>query len=170
MTRVLVAYATKMGGTKEIAEAIGDEFRRAQLAVVVANARDVANTDGFDALVLGSAVYTGRWRREAVRVLAQHADHEKAIPTWLFQSGPCGADAAKQLPAPQKVSRLAAMVGADPPVTFGGRLLQETAKGFLANKMAKGPLAGDFRDFERIRGWADDISVQLLAAHETEPR
>jgi menaquinone-dependent protoporphyrinogen oxidase len=48
-------------------------------------------------------------------------------------------------------------------MTFGGRIEPATAKGFIAKKMAKGPHAGDFRDDERIRHWADGIADQLNA-------
>ena len=68
MTRVLVAYATKMGGTKEIAEAIGDVLGGAGLVVEVHDAQHVQSTAGFDAVVIGSAIYISRWRPEAVRL------------------------------------------------------------------------------------------------------
>ena len=49
-----------------------------------------------------------------------------------------------------------------PPVTFGGRLDVEHAVGPLSRWMgAKGPLSGDFRDWDRIRAWATDIADQL---------
>ncbi len=165
MTRVLVAYGTKMGGTRGIAEVIGEELTSAGFAVEVNDARDVRDTSGFDAVVIGSAIYTARWRPEAVKLLARHAGRAKAMPTWLFQSGPCGNDAKPlQLAAPHRVTRLADTLGAQAPITFGGRIEPCTAKGFIAKKMAKGPLAGDFRDLDRVRGWAHDIAVHLISA------
>lgn len=165
MTRVLVAYGTKMAGTKGIAAAIGDELRRDGLEVEVRDANDVTDTNGFDAVVIGSAIYSTMWRSEAVKLLSRHATNGKSIPTWLFQSGPCGGDAAsKQVPAPKKIMKLAAIVGAPEPMTFGGRLEPDTAVGFIAKKMAKGPMAGDFRDFDRIREWASTIAAQVVPA------
>lgn len=163
MTRILVAYASKMGGTEAIAIAIGEELRRAGLDAHVHNARDVKNTDGFDAAVIGSAVYTGRWRPEAVALLARQADQPRPIPTWLFQSGPCGPDArTTQLAAPKRVRGLAGRVGAAAPVTFGGRIQSGTEQGALARRMSRGPTAGDFRDFDRIRRWANEIATALF--------
>jgi menaquinone-dependent protoporphyrinogen oxidase len=169
MIKVLVAYATKMGATKGIADAIGDELTRDGIDAHVHNAAEVNDLKGYDAAVIGSAIYTNRWRPEAIRLLSL-ADRGNPIPVWLFQSGPLGEDpetgeGAKtmQVAVPTKVARLAESIGAPVPVTFGGRIEPATAKGFIAKKMAKGPMAGDFRDFDRIRHWADGIAEQLTA-------
>ncbi|MEP6979439.1 MAG: flavodoxin domain-containing protein [Nakamurella sp.] len=161
MTSVLVAYATKMGGTKDIATAIGAQLAGTGLNVTVRDANDVKALDGYDAVVIGSALYTGRWRGEAVAVLARQAEKGAATPVWLFQSGPCGGPVPDVTPAPKRVQQLAAAVGAAAPTTFGGRLEPATARGFVARRMAKGRLAGDFRDFDAIRAWADDIAATL---------
>jgi menaquinone-dependent protoporphyrinogen oxidase len=46
-------------------------------------------------------------------------------------------------------------------VTFGGRLPAD-AKGFPASAMAK-THAGDWRDPERIRGWAAEVAMELVS-------
>ena len=161
MIKVLVAYATKMGGTKGIADTIGDELTRDGIEAHVHNAADVTDLKAYDAAVIGSAIYTNRWRPEAIRLLSL-ADRGSPIPVWLFQSGPLGEEAeTMQVAIPTKVARIAESLGAPVPVTFGGRIEPTTAKGFIAKKMAKGPNAGDFRDFDRIRQWADGIAEEL---------
>lgn len=171
MTKVLVVYGTKMGGTRDIAVMIGDALGRAGLEVQVSNALDVMSADGFDAAVIGSAIYATRWRPEAVQLLARVAEGEKPIPTWLFQSGPCGKDAATtRTHAPKRVCRLASILGAEEPITFGGRFEPGTARGFMARKMAQGQLAGDFRDFDLIRNWSRDIAAQLVSVEQTHLR
>ena len=130
--------------------------------------------DHFDAAVIGSALYQNRWRSDAVdllRLLADRAETGRAIPTWLFHSGPCGPDAATpRTPAPKKVQKYARVVGAAPVVTFGGRLQPDTATGFLARHMARGPLAGDFRDLDSVRNWARTIADHLAHPHGTPTR
>ncbi|MET0863000.1 MAG: flavodoxin domain-containing protein [Nakamurella sp.] len=169
---VLVSYASKMGGTEGIANAIGAELARAGLDVQVRDAGDVTSVHGYDAAVVGSAIYASRWRPEAIQVLEQlaaKADEFTATPTWLFHSGPCGPTAgSQQVVAPRRVRGLAHRIGAAPPVTFGGRLEKATAKGFLAQQMAKGKLAGDFRDFARITAWADTIAQHLTSADQPQ--
>ncbi len=86
-TRVLVAYATKYGATAGIAEKIGQVLREAGLAVDVKPAGQAGDPGGYQAVVLGSAVYIGRWRKEAAHYLKAN---EKALaqrPVWLFNSG-----------------------------------------------------------------------------------
>jgi menaquinone-dependent protoporphyrinogen oxidase len=169
-TTVLVAYASKMGGTKGIAESIGAELTVSGLTVTVRDAAAVDDVDGYDAVVVGSAIYASRWRPDAVAVLkllAARTDEFRPIPIWLFHSGPCGNNAGDQVPAPTKVSRLARRIGAAAPITFGGRLEPGTAQGFLARRMATGSMAGDFRDFEQVRGFAARVADRLTAPTPT---
>ena len=151
---VLVAYATKMGGTAGIAAIIGEELRDHGMAVDVRPAADVDSVGGYRIVVVGSALYGRRWRRDAVRFLRRHAGPLSARSVWLFQSGPCGPDAEHpDQPEPGNVARVRRAIGADPPITFGGVLDPATARGFLARRTARGELAGDFRDPARIRRW-----------------
>ena len=73
MTNVLVAYASKHGSTEEIAEAIAASLRECGLAADCVAAGAVNSLEGYDAVVLGSAVYMRPWRREARRFLHSHA-------------------------------------------------------------------------------------------------
>jgi menaquinone-dependent protoporphyrinogen oxidase len=162
---VLVTYSGKMGGTKGIAAAVDVELSSAGLAVTLLDAADVESVDRFDAVVLGSSLYIGRWRPDAMKVLKLLAGRNTElghIPVWLFQSGPCGDGAqTQQVPSPTKVRRYAERLGAGPPITFGGRLDPTRATGFIAKKMAAGELAGDFRDFDLIRSWAQNIAADI---------
>jgi menaquinone-dependent protoporphyrinogen oxidase len=62
------------------------------------------------------------------------------------------------------VRRLRGRIPSSAPITFGGVLDLSTARGFLARRMAQGDLAGDYRDPDRIRAWADRIAG-TLAGH-----
>jgi menaquinone-dependent protoporphyrinogen oxidase len=164
MPKVLVAYATKMGSTKEIAEAIGSELSLAGIEVRVMPVSEVRDLRPHEAVVLGSALYARRWRPDAVRFLRRNDDTLAGRDVWLFHSGPCGElDKDQRQQAPAAVRRLAVLIGADPPVTFAGKLDPGTARGLLARWLAKGSLAGDFRDWDQIRTWAGTIACALLS-------
>jgi menaquinone-dependent protoporphyrinogen oxidase len=162
--KVLVAYASKMGATAEIAQGIGAEIRQHGHPVDVLDVKQVRSIAEYDAVVVGSAIYAGRWRSEAVRFLHKHADtlHERQV--WLFHSGPVGPHADQPQAMPRKVRQLANRIGAGPATTFAGRLDPETAKGFLARRMAATELAGDVREWDRIGAWAQDIATAITAA------
>lgn len=162
MTRVLVAYATKMNATKGIAEAIGDELTARGLKVEVRNVREADSPDYYDAVVLGSAVYAARWRPEAKHWFNQHADELCRHPVWLFESGWVGKKPPKISPTPGAVKR-ATRIGAEPPTVFGGRLDPNLATGMFDRMLAK-RMPGDARDFDEIRAWAGTVADALTSA------
>ena len=159
MKRVLVAYGSKMGGTKGIAEAIADTLRQRGFGVTLTEASGVPKRETFDAAVVGSALYMTRWRRSAVGLLKRLAAQGGAR-VWAFHSGPLGDDQADdpQKP-PRKVAALIEQLGAEDVVTFGG-ILAADAKEFPASAMAK-KLAGDWRDMEQVTAWANHIADEL---------
>ena len=161
--RVLVTFASKMGSTQEIAEAIGHELQARGMQVTVAPCTDDVGPEGFDGVVIGSAIYTRRWVKAATKYLKRHAHRLAYQRTWLFHSGPCGEGARdEQVQAPKAVERVIVPLGLSAPVTFGGRLDLDQAIGPVSRWMgAEGPLSGDFRDWDRIRAWAFEIAHQL---------
>ena len=164
MKTVLVAYASRMGSTQEIAAAIGDQLTTRGFDVEVAAAETTPSARSFDAVILGSALYMGRWERDAVDYLKRQAPDLTDRPTWLFQSGPSGPPAeGKPTPTPGAVQRLCGKIGLAAPTTFGGNLDHSRATGLLARWVSNGDLAGDFRDWDQIRAWADGVADQLVA-------
>ncbi|MFI7063610.1 flavodoxin domain-containing protein [Kribbella sp. NPDC050124] len=159
--KVLVAYATRMGATATIAAAIGAELRRAGHEVEVHEVTDVKAVSEYGAVVVGSAIYFGRWRPEAVRFLRDHARELRSRPVWLFHSGPIGPGRDVPQTVPSDVDRLAAKIGARPVRTFSGNLQPDTAAGGRARRARVDTMVGDARDWPQIRTWADEIAAAL---------
>jgi menaquinone-dependent protoporphyrinogen IX oxidase len=63
--RVLVTAASRHDATREIAETIADGLRRRGVDAEARPLDEVVSLDGFDAVVLGSAIYMGRWLKTA---------------------------------------------------------------------------------------------------------
>lgn len=55
--KVLVAYASKHGSTKSIAEFVGEKLQQEGIQAEVQEVRTVRNAADYDAFVIGSAVY-----------------------------------------------------------------------------------------------------------------
>ncbi|MBE1493610.1 menaquinone-dependent protoporphyrinogen oxidase [Amycolatopsis lexingtonensis] len=162
MSLVLVAYAGRHGGTRQIAEVIAAELGGTGLTVDVRDAADVAGVEDYAAVVVGSALYYHRWRPEAVRLLERNARALAERPVWLFHSGPCGPGAAgRQVSLPPNVALLAARIDAERTATFGGRLDPATVRGLVPRLFAAGRRAGDFRDWDRIKAWARDVGRRV---------
>ena len=63
---ILITYASKYGATKEIAEKIADVFRQAGLQADVFPVDGTLDITPYEAIILGSAIYIGKWQKEAV--------------------------------------------------------------------------------------------------------
>jgi menaquinone-dependent protoporphyrinogen oxidase len=161
---VLVAYASRHEATAEIAAVIADELDAAGCVATLTEARRVTSLADVDAAIVGSALYVGRWDESALDFLRQERATLARIPTWLFSSGPVGHGKAtahpERLPQPADVAALADEIGAEA-TTFGGRV-DADEDGFDLQIMTNAGLAGDWRDFRRIRAWARGIGADIL--------
>jgi menaquinone-dependent protoporphyrinogen oxidase len=162
--RVLVTAASRHGSTAEIADRIGGALRDALSGgaqVDVRPADDVTTVDGYDAVVLGSAVYMGRWLDGARRLAETHASALSSRPVWLFSSGPIG-DPPKPDEEPVDVAHVVTATGARAHEVFAGRLDRHRL-GFAekAVVLAFRVPDGDFRDWAAVDAWANGIAGEL---------
>jgi menaquinone-dependent protoporphyrinogen oxidase len=160
--RILVAYASKNGSTAEIAQAVADALRAAGAEVDCRAAGDVKGLDGYDGVVLGSAVYMKRWMADARHLFKRHRRELADLPFWLFSSGPCGEKADPAWSEPPRLIKEAERLGVRDHVVFGGRLPLEPS-GFIEKAMVRDtpPEFADQRDWDEIRAWATGIFAAL---------
>jgi menaquinone-dependent protoporphyrinogen oxidase len=161
--RVLVTWGSKRGGTEGIARIVAEGLQREGFDVDVVPSGTAAKATGFDAAIVGGALYANRWHPDARRFVNRMEKKLRSVPVWFFSSGPLDDSAERQAIAPtRQVQVLMDRVGAQGHVTFGGRLAPD-ARGFPASAMAK-KLAGDWRRPELIRAWASDVARLLPTA------
>lgn len=166
--RVLITWGSKRGGTEGIARMLGEALEAEGIEVAMVAAGDVRDLAGFEAVVVGGALYANRWHRAARRFVHRHVAALRRVPVWMFSSGPLDDSADRGvIPPTTDVAALMERVGALGHATFGGRLAPD-ASGFPARAMAR-THGGDWRNRERIRTWASDLARRLPSARPGIP-
>lgn len=164
--KVLVTYATKYGATAEIAEHIGQTLQDTGLQVDVQPVKQVRNIQPYSAAIIGSAVYIGAWRKEAVKFLQLHELELAKIPVWLFSSGPTGeGDPVQLLQGWRFPKGLQPIINRMQPrdiAVFHGSVDENKVNAIdkWMIKQVKSPV-GDFRDWQAITAWAQGIAQVL---------
>ena len=159
---VLVAYASKHGATEGIATFIAQRLREAGKDAEARRAEDVTDVTGVEAVVLGSAVYAGNWMKEATEVAERHGPALEGVPVWLFSSGPLGEEVKDGMEQIRQLPELRDLLHPKDQRIFFGALDKEKL-GFgerMIMKAVKAP-EGDFRNWDDISAWAEEIVAQL---------
>jgi len=168
IVRILVSAASKHGSTAEIAVRIAETLRTALPGDAVVDLRpavEVTDVAPYDAVVLGSAVYMGRWLDDARDVAQRIAAHPQR-PVWLFSSGPIG-EPPKPDEDPTEVAALVAATGSRGHRLFAGRLDRHRLG--LAERAMVAALRvadGDFRDWDATDSWGREIAAELCLPAE----
>jgi len=160
--RVLVTAASRHGSTADIAAAIVRVLHLRGLAADLIEPAEVTDLSEYDAVVLGSAVYAGRWMAPATDLVARCRSQLAARPVWLFSSGPVGSPAnPAEGPAGAKLME---QIGALGHRVFAGKL-DKAELGRIERTMVRAVRApeGDYRDWDDIAEWAVSIADGLSA-------
>lgn len=166
MKQVLVAYASKSGATEGIAEKIGEVLQEAGIPTDILPAGKVRDVTGYRAVVLGSAVYIFRWRKEAAKLLKALAADPAGRPVWLFSSGPTSPTDTEAFPEgvklPKALQPVADRLQPRDVTVFRGVLdltkLNPLERWMMGKMNAP---AGDFREWDVIEAWAKGIAQTL---------
>jgi menaquinone-dependent protoporphyrinogen oxidase len=165
--RVLVVVASRHGSTAEIADGLvrglveSPSGRSACLSAVALPVQQRPDPGPYDAVLLGSAVYAGKWLEPAREYAGVFAGVLRARPVWLFSSGPIGAPPFPP-DEPYDAAPVAALTGALGHRVFPGRLDKRLLSfGERAMVTAMRAPLGDFRDWDEISGWAGEIAAVL---------
>ena len=159
---ILVAFASRHGSTRAIAETITAELDSCGHRTVFLDVSNVTSLDGVDAVVAGSGVYLGRWLAPARDFLDRFQPELSTLPTWLFSSGQIGDQPVSE---PQDVTTRQDTIQMVEHRCFAGRLaLDSLGLGERLMSRMIGSAEGDYRDWEEIRTWARDIGHALTQA------
>jgi menaquinone-dependent protoporphyrinogen oxidase len=162
--KVLVAYATWAGSTAGIAERIAEVLDRNGFTAEALRARDVPDTSGYDAVVLGTPVHAGRLHRDALKFATRNAADLNSKPFAVFVA--CLAmTATDEKGRAQAASYLEPVRRQVKPASEGrfAGAYDPQKLGLFARQIMKMIKAspGDFRKWDEIEAWATSL-VPLL--------
>jgi len=170
---VLVAYATDHGSTRGIAVRIAGRLRQRGVDARARAVADVLEVPSYEAVVLGSAIHSGKWLPEARQFADRNAGLLRERPVWLFSVSTLG-DEESMFP-PRVANRLRALRKETPEMTQVRQLLHPREHRNFAGAIARshwpaigraffrvtGGRYGDHRNWPAIDTWADLIASQL---------
>ncbi len=160
MQSILVVYASRSGSTAEVAQAIGEQLCRRGETVDVRSVEAVKDLSPYRAVILGSAVRMGRWLPAAVKFVEQHQAALRQVPVAYFTVHILATDDS-EASRKQRAGYLdgaRALVVPQQEAFFAGRI--DPAKLGLGERLLAKAVSspeGDMRDWQAIRGWADQV-------------
>ena len=165
---VLVAYASKHGSTQGIAERIAAVLRASGFEVDLAAAEGAGDPAGYDAFVIGSAVYASRWMAPASEFIRHNGALLTGRPVWLFSVGPVGRRIPLPATLPPVLAALGDSIGAQDHHVFRGAIDTRKLRG-MEHLIRLFLPQGDFRDWPDIEAWATGIAGELRRTRPPHP-
>lgn len=160
----LVIVASRHGGTHEIGEVIAKTLRAEGVPCDVQRPEDVRDAEHFadyDAVIVGSPVYTGRWLPEARHLVDKYTEELLHRQVWMFSSGLADTP-AKSSNRPAETQERMKSLEAVGHKHFTGRLdlsvLNFTERAIIAAARGK---QGDRRDMLAVKKWAEKIAADI---------
>ncbi len=167
--KILVAYASKYGSTGGVADAIGKELCNRGAAVDVCMMKNIGDLNPYRGVVVGSAIYRGKWLPEAVDFVERNRGVLQQVPVAYFlvcmtMREPTEENRRKVLAYLDPVLKAVPQVQPLKVGTFVGALdYSNLSLPIKAIMNLKGATEGDFRDWTAIRTWAEGLCPPLLA-------
>ena len=158
--KVLVAYASKYGSTVGVADAIGKELCNRGAAVDVCMLKNIGDLNPYRGILVGSAIYMGKWLPEAVDFVDRNRRVLGQIPVAYFlvcmtMREPTEENRRKVLAYLDPVLKKVPQVKPIEIGTFAGALhYSNISIPWKVILKLKGAPEGDFRQWDVIRAWA----------------
>ena len=165
--KILIAYASKCGSTAEVATAMGRTLAQYGASVDVLPLKKVTDLQDYQAVFIGSPIRAAKWLREAADFVNVNRTVLQSVPVAFFtvcmtlvEDTPANRSRAAGFLDPVRTALAPAAEG-----YFAG-MVDPKRLSFLDNSMLKikNTPVGDFRDWNKIRNWAQSTYTQILSS------
>lgn len=160
--KTLIAYASKCGSTGEVAEAIAKVFCDLDADVDVRLAEEVTSLDGFNRVIIGSAVRMGKWLPAATNFVKAQQARLAQLPTMIFSVhlSNLGDDEAVREARAAYTAPVHELITPQAEAFFAGKM-DMARLDFLSRMIIKAMKSPeeDKRDWDAIRAWAREIGA-----------
>ena len=164
MNKILVTYATRAGSTVDVAKTIGETLNATGASVDVRPVKGVTTLQGYDAVVVGSAVRMGHWLPEAVDFVTKNQAQLGRLPTAFFTVHllNCDDDAKSRAAREAYTAPVRQILQPKNEIFFAGKM-DFSKLSFFDGAIAKmvGGSERDLRNWDAIRGWAQGLPALL---------
>ena len=167
--KALITVASKHGSTVEMARAIAGEIDQRGIEAVLLAPEKITTLEGFDAVVVGSGIYSNKVLPAMAAFCYRWGEQLPTRPVYLFCSGPLDASAALAGQLPYEARHLGKRIGARSVKLFGGCMeLSGLRPVERALMRMSGVKAGDYRDWDSVRRWAESVADDLLTGRSPD--
>lgn len=159
--RILIAYATFAGSTQEVAAEIGKTLGERGFSVDVIPVLEEPPVEDYQFVLVGSGVYGSLWRSEAVDFVEANQHALNQVPVAFFSVCLAGL-AEDEATLSQRMAifdPVRSFVSPVAEVLFAGKVDRRGVSLFLPGELAWCFPTLDFRDWDKIRGWAQTVEV-----------
>lgn len=176
---VLIVFTSRFGSTDEIAHEIADVLEKRTIQTTVINLWDglkYPSLENFDGIIVGSGIKMGRWTKESYNFLKRNNIILNSKVLGVFVSSGEAANPKNHMEVRRKyIERILNLTGvnADMMEAFGGifdfsssstysflekKIVRRLAKSIEGGIIIDDDKTNDFRDWDRIRKWANNFS------------
>ncbi|MDD3406963.1 MAG: flavodoxin domain-containing protein [Methanomicrobium sp.] len=163
--KILIAYATRYGSTKEIAEFMSKTLSEDGYTALAKDINDITDISGYDFIIAGSAIQMGKWLPEAREFMQAFKNQLNNVPLFVYSCGITlnnpddnitrkalfATDEIKQYVSPKKTGLFAGSLDKD--------ALNKSDRDLI---LLARPDCGDYRNFEGIKEWIKAIESEFL--------
>lgn len=162
--RILVAYASALGSTDDVAAEIGKTLSANGISVDVKPIQGHLQTAGYQAVLIGSAVQYGNWLPEAVEYVQANRKALNELPVALFtvHISNLGNDENNRWNRLAFLDAVRPLLDPVDEVFFAGKFDRRGAALLMPGWLARFVPPIDMEKWVKIRAWAEGLRPELL--------